>query len=125
MGEEHDFRNILIDEMAIQLPCTTPGCDHGDGGTPYKTLALEPALAMEMLNNHRADAMEYVLPGAAGLVVGSKSTSPRSPGLSSVGEAAGRNSGSLNASGTNTSEPPMRQMRSGSETSYSNVQMQT
>ena len=56
MGEEHAFLHILIDEMALQLTCTTPGCNYGDGGNPYQTPALEATLAMQMLNNHRADA---------------------------------------------------------------------
>ena len=56
MIDEASFWNILIDEMAVELSCTTPDCALGPGGIPYKTPALEPALAMEMLNNHRADA---------------------------------------------------------------------
>ena len=40
MGEEHAFLDILIDEMALQLTCTTPDCNHGYGGNPYQTPSL-------------------------------------------------------------------------------------
>ena len=56
MVEEHNFLEILIAEMSIQLTCAAPDCAHGDGGAVYKTPALEPTLAMEMLKIHRADA---------------------------------------------------------------------
>ena len=52
MVEEHNFLEILIAEMSIQLTCAAPDCAHGDGGAVYKTPALEPTLAMEMLNIH-------------------------------------------------------------------------
>ena len=50
MGEEADFRNILIAEMAIELPCTHPDCTHGVEGTPYKTPALDIEHALKFLN---------------------------------------------------------------------------
>ena len=40
MGEEHAFWNILIDEMPVELSCTTPGCNHGDGGARPQLLSL-------------------------------------------------------------------------------------
>ena len=52
MGEEADFRNILIAEMAVELPCTHPDCTYGVGGTPYKTPALEIEYALQVLDRH-------------------------------------------------------------------------
>ena len=52
MGEEADFRNILIAEMAVELPCTHPDCTYGVGGTPYKTPALEIEYAIKVLELH-------------------------------------------------------------------------
>ncbi len=66
MGEENTFLNILIAEMPIQLPCTTPGCDHGDGGAAYKTPALDFADAVQILDRHRADAHGVHPAGGAG-----------------------------------------------------------
>ena len=64
MIDEASFLNILINEMPVQLPCATPGCDRGDGGGVYKTPALEFAEAIQMLNIHRADA--HGVQGAGG-----------------------------------------------------------
>ena len=52
MGEEADFRNILIAEMAVELPCEHPDCTHGVGGNPYKTPALEIEYALQVLDRH-------------------------------------------------------------------------
>ena len=52
MGDEADFRNILIAEMAVELPCTHPNCTYGVDGTPYKTPALDGALAFQVLELH-------------------------------------------------------------------------
>ena len=52
MGEEADFRNILIAEMAIELPCTHPDCKHGAESTPYKTPALDIEHALKVLELH-------------------------------------------------------------------------
>ena len=43
-------------KIDIELECAVPGCNFGGQGTNYKTPALEPTLAMEMLKIHRADA---------------------------------------------------------------------
>ena len=64
MGEEADFRNILIAEMAIELPCTHPNCTHGVDGTPYKTPALDGALAFQVLELH--DKQSHQVRGAGG-----------------------------------------------------------
>ena len=64
MIDEAAFWNILIDEMAMELPCTTPGCDTGPGGVPFKTPALEFDNALKMLDRHRADA--HGVQGAGG-----------------------------------------------------------
>ena len=55
MIDETTFLEILIDEMPIELPCTTPGCASGVGGATYKTPALEADIALKMLDRHRAD----------------------------------------------------------------------
>ena len=52
MGEETDFRNIHIAEMAVELPCTHPDCTYGVEGTPYKTPALEIEYALKVLDRH-------------------------------------------------------------------------
>ena len=52
MQEEIDFRNILIAEMGVELPCTQPDCSYGVGGTPYKTPALEIDDALKVLDRH-------------------------------------------------------------------------
>ena len=52
MGEETELRNILIAEMAVELPCTHPNCTYGVDGTPYKTPALDGALAFQVLELH-------------------------------------------------------------------------
>ena len=64
MGEETDFRNILIAEMAIELPCTRPDCTYGVGGTPYKTPALEIEYAIRVLELH--DKQSHGVHGAEG-----------------------------------------------------------
>ena len=52
MGEEDDFRNILIAEMAVELTCTHPNCTYGVEGIPYKTQALEIEYALKVLDRH-------------------------------------------------------------------------
>ena len=46
MFDEDALLQILIDEMALELECQTPGCAHGVEGARWKTLALEGQLAM-------------------------------------------------------------------------------
>ena len=55
MCDTASFWNILIAEMPVELPCTALACQHGDGGGPYKTPALEVEYAVKMLDRHRAD----------------------------------------------------------------------
>ena len=64
MGDEADFRNILIAEMAVELPCTHPACTYGVGGTPYKTPALEIEYAIQVLELH--DKQSHQVRGAGG-----------------------------------------------------------
>ena len=52
MGDEADFRNILITEMAIELTCTYQACTYGVEGAPYKTPALEIEYAFKVLKLH-------------------------------------------------------------------------
>ena len=52
MGEEADFRNILIAEMAVELTCTYQGCTYGVEGAPYKTPALEIEYSFKVLELH-------------------------------------------------------------------------
>ena len=51
---------ILIAEMSA-LECTHQGCTEGPGGGKYKTPALEPAVAIEMLKMHREDCHSQVV----------------------------------------------------------------
>ena len=51
MCDTASFWNILIAEMPVELPCTALGCQHGDGGGPYKTPALEVEYALKMLDS--------------------------------------------------------------------------
>ena len=43
-------------QIAIELQCTVPSCNFDGFGTKYKTPALEPHQALQLLNRHRADA---------------------------------------------------------------------
>ena len=88
MGEETEFRNILIAEMAVELPCTHPNCTYGVDGTPYKTPALDGALALQILELH--DKQSHQVRGAG--VGVSKSTWRKFRDLSSVGEVIKRTS---------------------------------
>ena len=44
--DDASFWNILINKMPPVVPCTAPGCDHGEGGGAYKTPDLEADLAV-------------------------------------------------------------------------------
>ena len=52
MSDEDSFYNILIAEMATELSCTQPDCTNGEGGSPYKTPALEFDQALQLLDRH-------------------------------------------------------------------------
>ena len=50
--------------MAIELPCTHPGCTFGADGTPYKTPALEIEYAIQVLELH--DKQSHAVRGDGG-----------------------------------------------------------
>ena len=63
----------------IQLDCEAPGCDLGNEGTRYKTPLLSEAMAMRMLEMHRADyhvRQEQARGAAANVVKPEKYTRP-------------------------------------------------
>ena len=52
---EHTVWDILIDEIAVHFDCTLDECDKGISGARWKTPALEPQFAVQMLNMHSAN----------------------------------------------------------------------
>ena len=63
MIDDESFWNILIDEMAVELPCTTQDCTLGPGGTVFKTPALEFDIALKYLDRH---LLSHGVQGAGG-----------------------------------------------------------
>ena len=57
--------SILLAEMSA-LECTHQGCTGGPGGAKYKTPALEPAMALEMLKMHDKNCHSQVAGPEAG-----------------------------------------------------------
>ena len=52
MVDAESFWDILINEMAVELLCTTQDCTLGPGGTVFKTPALEFDGALRYLDRH-------------------------------------------------------------------------
>ena len=59
--------SILLAEMSA-LECTYQGCTGGPGGAKYKTPALEPAMALEMLKMHDKNCHSQVAGPGAGSI---------------------------------------------------------
>ena len=63
MIDAESFWDILIDEMAVELPCTTQDCTLGPGGAAFKTPALDIDSALRVLDRH---LLSHGIQGAGG-----------------------------------------------------------
>ena len=68
MFDENNLLDIFINEMPVQLECTTPGCNHGEAGIRWKTQPLTEYVAQEMLKLHRTAAHGQQIGGGGGVV---------------------------------------------------------
>ena len=66
MFDENNLLDIFINEMPVQLECTTPGCNHGEAGIRWKTQPLTEYVAQEMLKLHRTAAHGQEIDGGDG-----------------------------------------------------------
>ena len=56
MFDKAALLQTLIDKMPMELECQTQGCNHGEGGTRWKTPPLTDDGALEKWRFHRAHA---------------------------------------------------------------------
>ena len=59
------YSHMFINNMPVQLECTIPECDHGDGGAKWTTPVLSEDIALKLLKRNEASAHDQQDGGAA------------------------------------------------------------
>ena len=112
--------------MAIELPCTHPGCTFGAEGTPYKTPALEIEYAIQVLELHDKQSHAVRGDGGSGPAGGAtKIHMEKIPRPQLSGGSTQEDFRQFKIQWTSMSEHPTRLMTSGSGISSFNVQTLT
>ena len=65
MFDEDPFANLFFNDMPVQLECTVPECDYGDGGAKWTNPALSEDIALKLLEIDEAIAHDQQDDGPA------------------------------------------------------------